>query len=92
LLYKCRAKQNLAPRVKGKEKDMVTVMGKSGKRYEVQSQLYGTSNLVHRLYYGGIFLAGTDQPGPQGESCSTMEQTIDRADARVAALNIYIQD
>jgi len=71
---------------------MVTVLSKSGRRYEVRSQLYGTSNLVHRLYYGGILLASTDQTGDAGESSSSMELTIERADKRAGQLGISIDD
>ena len=71
---------------------MVTVKGSKDRRYEVRSQLYGTSNLVLSLYYGGIFLASTDQSGPNGESCSTYEQTIERANLRADVLDIEVSD
>lgn len=71
---------------------MVTITGKSGRMYEVKSQLYGTSNLVHRLYFGGIFLAGTDCLGPEGESSSSLETTLERAEERVSKLGIEISE
>ena len=72
--------------------NMTTLQGSKGRRYEVQSTLYGTRNLVQRLYYGGIFLAGTDQRGPAGESSTTLEDTIDRANQRADALGVEIID
>ena len=71
---------------------MTTVQGTNGRKYEVRSELCGTRNLVQRLYYGGIYLAGTDQAGPQGESSSTIEVTIERADERADALGIEIME
>ncbi len=71
---------------------MITVQGSKGRKYEVRSQLYGTSNLVQRLYYGGIFLASTESRGPNGESSSSMEVTIERANARADALGIEVSD
>jgi hypothetical protein len=71
---------------------MTTVQGSKGRRYEVQSTLYGTRNSVHRLYFGGIFLASTEQQGIWGESSSTMEVTIARADDRADALGIEVID
>jgi len=69
---------------------MVTVKGKTGRKYEVRETVYGTRNIVYRLYYGGIFLAGSDQRGPNGESSSSLEITIARADARCEELGIEI--
>ena len=60
-------------------------------RYEVQTTLYGTRNLVHRLYLGGIFLAGTDEKGPNNESSSSMETTIERANTRNDVLKIRVE-
>jgi hypothetical protein len=71
---------------------MVTVRGSKERKYEVRSQLYGTSNLVQRLYYGGIYLAGTDWKGPNGESSSTLEITIERADKRADELGIEVSE
>ena len=69
---------------------MTTVLGGKGRKYEVKSELYGTRNLVHSLYYGGIYLAGTDQKGDKGESSSTMETTIKRANKKADDLGIEI--
>jgi hypothetical protein len=69
---------------------MITVVHPtSGRRFEVQSQLYGTSNLVHRLYFGGIFLCMT---GSQGLNCPTysIEEAIEQANARAEKLGIEI--
>lgn len=72
---------------------MTTVKSnKSGRKYDVQNTLYGTSCNVYRLYYGGIFLAGTDVRGPRGESSSTIEDTIIRADIRADELGIEIRE
>lgn len=72
---------------------MTTVRSKkTGRVYSVKSQLYGTSNLVQSLYLGGIFLAGTGSRGPSGESSTTLEDTIARADARADDLGIEIDD
>jgi len=68
----------------------VTVKGENGRRYEVLSELYGTRNMVHRLYYGGIFLASTDQKGPAGESSSSMEVAVRKADEMVKTLGIEV--
>lgn len=70
---------------------MVTVQHASGRRFEVRSQLYGTSNLVHRLYYGGIFLC---QTGSQGHNAGTltMEDAIERANARAERLGIETEE
>jgi len=65
---------------------MTTVRGKNGRRYEVRSTLYGTSNLVQRLYYGGIYLAGTEKSG------QTIESAIERADKRVEDIGIDVSD
>lgn len=68
---------------------MITVTSlKTGRRYEARTTQYGSSNIVTRLYYGGIYLAGTDQPGMNGESSSSIELTIFRADQRAANLQI----
>jgi len=69
---------------------MTTLRGSNGRRYEVQSQLYGTSNLVHRLYFGGVFLAATDERGPGEQSSSTILQTIERANHRAEEMGIEI--
>lgn len=69
---------------------IVTVKGKNGRRYEVETTLYGICNLTHRLYYGGIYLAGTNEPGPNKESSSSMKITIQRADNRVDELGIEV--
>lgn len=71
---------------------MTTVQGADGRRYEVQSQLYGTRNLIHRLFWGGIFLASTDQRGANGESSSSLETTIARADERATKLGIEVDN
>ena len=71
---------------------MVTVTGSKGRKYEVKSTLYGTSNLVHRLYYGGIFLAAT---GSRGLNCGpdwTMADAIKAADQNVEILGIEISE
>jgi len=38
---------------------VTTVKGKSGRRYEVRAQLFGTRSLVYYLYYGEVFLSST---------------------------------
>ena len=71
---------------------MTTVKSsKTGRVYEVRSQLYGTSNLVHRLYFGGIFMACT---GSQGLNVppNSMENAIEIADRRSVELGIEITD
>ncbi len=69
---------------------MITVRGVKERKYEVRSQTYGTRNVVNRLYYGGIFLASTEERGEEGESKSSMEQTIKRADERTEKMGIEI--
>jgi hypothetical protein len=67
---------------------MVTVQGHE-KRYEVRSELYGTRNLVHRLYYGGIYLTtagGINSTRP----ALTMAEAIVAADKKVEELGIQI--
>lgn len=65
---------------------MTTVKGKSGRKYEIQSQLYGTANLVHRLYYGGVCMAANT-----GASTDvSLEALITRADDRADALGISV--
>ncbi len=71
---------------------MTTVQVSKERKYEVRSQLYGTSNLVQRLYYGGIFLASTDWKGPNGESSTSLEVTIERANERADLLGIEVSD
>ncbi|MBA7495082.1 hypothetical protein ES702_05661 [subsurface metagenome] len=71
---------------------MTTVKGSKGRKYDVECELFGTRNLVHRLYFGGIFLASTDQRGPDGELSSSLEITIERANKRVDDLGIEIDD
>lgn len=71
---------------------VTTVKGSNGRRYEVTSLLYGSRNWVHNLYYGGIFLAGTGRKGPRGESSTSMEVTIERANARADELGIEITE
>ena len=65
---------------------MTTVKGKTGRVYEVQSQLYGTSNLVHRLYFGGVYIAGNTGANTDVR----LEVLIERADARADALGIEL--
>lgn len=68
----------------------VTVISKkSGREYEVRSALYGTSNLIHSLYYGGIFMAASG--GSSSYSNNTMEEAIAIADTRADDLGIKIQ-
>jgi hypothetical protein len=67
---------------------MTTVTGSKSRRYEVQSQLYGTSNLVHRLYYGGIYLAGTDILEDGTIRNTSIDATIERANHRADSLGI----
>ncbi len=71
---------------------MVTVKGSKGIKYEVKSTLYGTRNLVQRLYFGGIFLSSTEEKGPNGESSSSIETTIRRADERCENLGIEVTE
>ena len=71
---------------------VTTVKGSDGRRYEVKSVLHGRSNWVQSLYYGGIFLATTMSPGPKGQSSSSMEVTIERANAKVDKLGIEITE
>lgn len=61
----------------------------SGRVFEVRSQLYGTSNLVHRLYYGGIFMS---QTGSQGLNCPvwSIEEAVEQANNRAEKLGIEI--
>jgi len=71
---------------------MVTVKSsRTGRVYEVRSQLYGTSNLVHRLYFGGIFLASTGAQGLNVPSHS-WEDAIAIADERSIKLGIEITE
>jgi len=67
---------------------MTTVKSKAtGRVYDVKSQLYGTSNLTHSLYFGGIPVATTG-------GCSsfahgyTMAEAIAIADETVDELGI----
>jgi len=71
---------------------MTTVKGKTGRKYEVQSTRYGTRLLVQRLYCGGIYLASTDDRGPNGESETSLEITIERADDRADKLGLCVED
>jgi len=71
---------------------MTTVQGSKNRKYEVRSELYGTRNLVHRLYYGGIFLASTSELSPTGGSSSSMEDTIARANERADQMGIEITE
>jgi hypothetical protein len=63
---------------------------KSGRKFEVRSHLYGTSDLVQKLYYGGIFMC---QTGSQGLNCGslTIEEAIEKADDRAEKLGIEIE-
>jgi len=71
---------------------MTTVKSqKSGRVYEVRSQLYGTSNLVHRLYFGGIFLSSTGSQGGNVPS-NSMEDAIRIADKRADELGIEVSE
>lgn len=70
----------------------VTVQGSNGRRYEIRTQTYGTRSVVQRLYYGGIYLASTDDLGPNGESNSTLETTIERANERAEQLGILVAE
>jgi hypothetical protein len=71
---------------------------KSGRSYDVEHQLYGTRNHVYRLYYGGIYLAGTDKPRMHYDekvkiqSSMSIEETIEVADIRADQLGIKIID
>jgi hypothetical protein len=70
---------------------MTTVTSKAtGRKYEVRHTLYGTSNNVYSLYYGGIWLASTEQSC--NNSDGTLETAIINADARVAKLGINVTD
>lgn len=71
---------------------MTTVTGSKGRKYEVRTKQYGMSNTTYMLYYGGIFLAGSDVLVPKGQSCSTLEVTIERANERADALGIEISE
>jgi len=71
---------------------MTTVQGSKGRKYEVRSQLYGTQNLVHRLYLGGIFLSATSERGPHDSSSSSMEITLERANERADKLGIEVSE
>ena len=58
---------------------MTTVTSKkTGNKYEIESQLYGTSNLVHRLFFGGIQVATT-------ASCSTAKPSLTLTEAIIVA-------
>ena len=70
---------------------MTTVKGKSGRRYDVEHTLYGTRNHEYRLYFGGVFLATTASGGPNGESSTTLEDTIIRADDRADRLGLEVK-
>ena len=67
---------------------MTTVQGSKGRKYEVQSRLFGTNHWVYTLFYGGILLASTNKPGPNGESSSSIEVTIERANKKADDLGI----
>jgi hypothetical protein len=69
---------------------MTTVQGER-RRYGVQSTLYGTSNSVHRLYYGGVYLSSTGEQGETGASASTMLETIRRADRRAEEIGLEVE-
>jgi len=55
---------------------------KTQRTYDVEHTLYGTRNHVYRLYYGGIYLTGTDRPhmhpdkDVQKTSSLSMEEAI----------------
>ena len=62
------------------EKQMTTVKSsKTGRKYEVESKLYGTSNTVYRLSFGGIFLSLTGNKGLNA-GYNTMDDAIAEAD------------
>lgn len=69
---------------------------KTNRTYDVEHTLYGTRNDVYRLYYGGIYLAGTDSPGchpdpeVQKQSSMSIELAIEVADIRAEKLQIQI--
>jgi len=71
-------------------KEMTTVRGKSGRRYDVEHTIYGTRNHEYRLYFGGVFLATTASGGPKGESSTSFEDTIIRADERAERLGLEV--
>jgi hypothetical protein len=71
---------------------MTTVKSqKTGRVYEVRSELYGTHNLVHRLYFGGIFMSSTGSQGLNVPS-NSIEDAIEIADKRSSALGIEITE
>ena len=70
---------------------MTTVTGKNGCKYEVRDRLYGTSNLVHRLYLGGVYLACTGSQGLNVPSLS-IEDAIAKADKRAESLGLAVKD
>lgn len=61
---------------------MTTVKGKSGRVYEVRSQLYGKANLVHRLYLGGVCVAANTGANTD----VSLEALILRADKRAEGM------
>ena len=69
---------------------MTTVQGSKGRRYEVREQLYGTSNLVQRLYFGGVFLSSTSESAENGANSSSMMETIKRANERADEMGIEV--
>jgi len=56
---------------------ITTVRGSKGRRYEVKSRLYGTSNMVHCLYYGGVYLASTDHHGKMIDTIKAANEYAD---------------
>ncbi len=71
---------------------MTTVQGSNGRKYEVRSTLYGTSNLIHRLYFGGLFLAATGSRGLNAGPDWTMLDAIEAANKEADKMGIEITD
>ena len=71
---------------------MTTVRDNKGRKYEVRSTLYGTLNLVHRLYFGGIFLAATGSRGLNNGPDWSMEDAIAAASEAADRMGIEITE
>lgn len=72
---------------------MTTVTSKSGRKFEVREDPYGKNNhYYYRVFYGGIYLTTTGERGPKGESSTSLEIAIERAEKRVEVLGINISE
>ena len=80
------------PAIRGERKTaMTTVQGSKGRRYEVRTTIYGTSNIVNRLYFGGVFLAADGTHGLNVPSVS-LEEAIEKANHRADILGLQVTD